>query len=1044
LLFHSRLLKSIFVTALLLLVILPGISLSAVKSAPAYADSLPDLIVQEITLSPAEPAIDDTVTVTVTVKNQGAASSGQNYLVCYADNNILGTLQVNPLLAGTMTTLAFTWRADAGTHVIKATVDSTDLIPESSETNNSKTYTLTSKAADLTIQSITWSPSNPSRSDTVVFSIVIKNQGNAASRKTNVDFYINGASRSPQDLLAINPGGTTTVTYSWVAVFGRHTVKAVVDELTAVKESNETNNEYSATCQTAPPDLVIDKINWWPLNLSKNDTVSMNATVKNQGSGRSDACQLAYYIDGEMKTTLPVMALEAGASVTITYDWTILSDQHQVRVVVDSLQSVQESDETNNEKSVTVSSLIPDLAITSITWTPIDAAVGDAVTVTATIKNYGGGRSEKTRAICYIDGSAYTSLDIPEIAASGVWKPSISWVATGGSHAVSFAIDPDNTITEITKDNNRLTVNINIVPPDLVIPTIIWSPFNFAIDDAVSFNVTVQNIGGGRADTVSIRTYMDGELLGTDTIDRIDAGSSGVKTFTWKALNGRHTFRAVINDTRFVIEGDYSNNENSVIVSPNMPDLFVDTVTWSPAEIKAGNETTFDISIKNLGTLTAGPSRVACYIDGAVAGYTDIGQLDPGAAVSVHFIWNALAGQHTINIVADSLNKVAELDEANNTRVVSIPFPDLTVTDLKWLPADASAGDNVTFSASVKNQGGSRSQAGQIALYIDGFQFTSKDLPEIDNGASVTSTFSWAAVAGKHKIKITADSTNRVTESDETNNTKEADFSSLTPDLTIPSISWLMGNPLTDDRVDVIINVKNQGTGNAGASRLWYIVDNAPGIAVNLAALPSGSTSNVSFSSYMKAGSHSVNATIDSSYKIAELDETNNNKVLVFTTLVPDLNITTLSIAPATAIPGDNVTITVKVENRGREKATNFKLSLTIDGSQIGSTDIKELGMGNIASQDFAWKAVLGSHEIVATADPANSVIESNETNNSRSRSIKIENPAPATATIKPKISSSASANKGFLDNSWWIILLAAGLLGGGAFYTVIKQAKKD
>ena len=93
--------------------------------------------------------------------------------------------------------------------------------------------------------------------------------------------------------------------------------------------------------------------------------------------------------------------------------------------------------------------------------------------------------------------------------------------------------------------------------------------------------------------------------------------------------------------TNNVIEEDKNNNENSVTVAPDMPDLSVDTVTWSPADIKAGSEITFDISIKNLGTLTAGPSRVAYYIDGAAAGYTDIGQLDAGAAVTVHFIWSA-------------------------------------------------------------------------------------------------------------------------------------------------------------------------------------------------------------------------------------------------------------------------------------------------------------------------------------------------------------------------------------------------------------------
>ncbi len=203
-----------------------------------------------------------------------------------------------------------------------------------------------------------------------------------------------------------------------VGFFGQHTIKAVADELNNVKESNESNNELTVTYTTAPPDLIIEKLAWSPLNPSKNDIVSINATVKNQGTGRADACHIAYFIDGELKTTIPVNSLEAGASVNITYNWTVTSDKHQLRTVIDYYQNVVESDESNNEKTATISSLLPDLTVSAITWSPANAAVGDTVSINATIKNLGGGRSEKAHAMFTIDNTVVATPDLPAIEGS--------------------------------------------------------------------------------------------------------------------------------------------------------------------------------------------------------------------------------------------------------------------------------------------------------------------------------------------------------------------------------------------------------------------------------------------------------------------------------------------------------------------------------------------------------------------------------------------------------------------------------------------------
>lgn len=1041
-LFYPGKIKKILASALLLLSFLPGITVSGLNPSAALAADGPDLVIDSITLSPSEPAIDDMVTITVAVRNQGTTTAGVNYLICYADSTILSTVSINPLNAGLTATASFSWKAEPGAHTIKAIADSSNMIAESSETNNIKTYAITTRAADLVVQSITWAPTNPSRGDPVTFSVVIKNQGNAISRIANIDLYIDGNSRSAQDIQSINPGSTITKTYSWFAAVGQHPVKAVVDEMNNVKESNELNNEYTTTFSTAAPDLIVEKIWWWPLNISKNDTVSLNATIKNQGSGNADACQMVYFLDNEMQSTLPVSSLAAGASVNISFSFKALSEKHEVKTVIDYFKNVAESDENNNEKTANLATLLPDLTIGDITWEPVNPAVGDEVVFTIKIKNLGGGKSEKSYAAAYIDGAFVDSTDVPEILSGKEEILYLYWTATGGTHVVSVAADPDNMVVEASDENNKLNVTLSVVPPDLYIHNINWSPINFTIDDTVTFSTNVTNKGGGRADDFYVTFYMDGVRISSVPVGQLLSGAWITAPCTWKAINGHHMFKAIVDEGKAITEEYEDNNENQISIAPNMPDLSVETITWLPAEIKAGIEVTYDIVIKNLGTLMADPTRVAYYVDGTPSGYSDIGQLDAGATAAVRFTWGAVAGLHTIEIVADSANKIFEIDEANNNKIISVPPPDLIVQGITWAPEGASVGDKITFSAVIKNQGGSLSQKAQATLYVDGSPVVTADLPEIDAAGSARSTFGWITTAGKHKIKVTADASNRVTESDETNNNRETDFSTLTPDLIIDRISWRMENPIADDKVDFSINIKNQGTGNAGTCRLKYAVDNIPPIWEDIASISAGSSAAFPFTLYLKAGTHTVNATIDAYYKIAELDEVNNTTVLSFNTVVPELTVKTITLTPVTSVSGDNVTISVKVENRGREKAVNPQLSFSVDGAIVSSADIKVIDVGAIVSQDFSWKAAAGQHELNFYIDKNNLISESDETNNSKSRSVTIENgAAPTKKAIK--VSSPAENDKGFIESYWWMLLLAAALLGGGAFMAMLKSIKK-
>lgn len=119
-----------------------------------------------------------------------------------------------------------------------------------------------------------------------------------------------------------------------------------------------------------------------------------------------------------------------------------------------------------------------------------------------------------------------------------------------------------------------------------------------------------------------------------------------------------------------------------------------------------------------------------------------------------------------------------------NPPTVSAPAaPDLVVTDLSWWPAKPSAGERVTFSATIKNLGTAATPAGtpfRVGFSLDDgpVAFWSDAYTDpIPPGASVTIEAAggvdgrdWRAVPGDHTLHAQADETGSLAESDEGNN----------------------------------------------------------------------------------------------------------------------------------------------------------------------------------------------------------------------------------------------------------------------------------
>jgi uncharacterized repeat protein (TIGR01451 family) len=103
--------------------------------------------------------------------------------------------------------------------------------------------------------------------------------------------------------------------------------------------------------------------------------------------------------------------------------------------------------------------------------------------------------------------------------------------------------------------------------------------------------------------------------------------------------------------------------------------------------------------------------------------------------------------------------------------------PDLTVANLATSPSSPQAGQQTTFSATVRNSGTASAGASQTRLRLDlnndgswNVSFANQPTNALPANATQSVTWSWTAVAGTHRYEICADTANQVTESDESNN----------------------------------------------------------------------------------------------------------------------------------------------------------------------------------------------------------------------------------------------------------------------------------
>ena len=219
--------------------------------------------------------------------------------------------------------------------------------------------------------------------------------------------------------------------------------------------------------------------------------ITLNATVRNQGNGRSDSTTLRYYQSADSTITTgdtevgtdSVSSLDASESgdETISLDAPSTPGTYYYAACVDEVSD--ESDTTNNcSPAVTVTvgaAPAPDLVVDPPTVDTSAPTAGARITLSATLRNQGNGRSDSTTLRYYrsadstittgdteVGTDPVSSLDASE---SGDESISLDAPSTPGTYYYGACVDEVSDESDTTNNcSAAITVTVGAAPaPDI-------------------------------------------------------------------------------------------------------------------------------------------------------------------------------------------------------------------------------------------------------------------------------------------------------------------------------------------------------------------------------------------------------------------------------------------------------------------------------------------------------------------------------------------------------------------------------------------------
>lgn len=914
---QARLLRSPLVAVLLALIMIStsalgsanaGASSGHLFAAPVQADGQPDLVVTDVTWSPASPYTGDAVRFSAVVQNRGAAPTPEGVViggvfrvddsvVSYTDtykSSVAPGASVTVTANGGGSSGNGTWIAQEGTHTVGFLVDDVNRIAESDESNNDLTLAqpltvTTRRGPNLVVTGVAWSPVEVRAGSAITFSAMVANQGTEptpAGAAVTVRFSVDGVPVGTDARYSspLAPGGSATITASgaWSARAGTHRVATVVDPADRIAEIREDDNALAIDFAVARDgtevarrsDSFVDSIGV-ATHLSYYDTPYGNyeGIVK----PRFRESGIRHLRDGADIGNQDVIR-KLNDLATIGVHSTLILDWRHPEQAVEAAKALKPSlaaVEGANEVNIFNPELFPDQ-----------------------IREY---HNRLYAAIKADPQTAYLPVLAPSLAYGTEDSEELGPVScdVGNMHPYQGGHLPDAGLAD------GIAAARDVCPGKPYMAT--ETGYNNALNSSVGQPAISEQAGAKYIP----RTYLDFFRSGVQ------------RTFVYEFIDEFYDPDMTNPEARFGIVRRDGTPKPAFVAMKNLIGLLGDRgPSFTPGTLRytlGGNVTNLRHVLlqKRDGRyylvlwLNARSYDLSAKKDVDVPPQSVTLGLQTQIKAATTYLPSRIAeprrnylGPKTIVLSVPDEPLVVELTPGKRTGRPGLP--DLVVERVRSQPAQIKAEDEVRFSATILNAGRMPTPPHtgyRVAFQVDGKTVAWGQAPArpLGPGERVTVTAqngpagsaTWAAIGGRHTIGATVDDQRQVTEADETNNSSEpytVDIPGGTPDLTVTGLASSPAEPQAWDDVVFEATVTNRGSGTSpeGVDHvIEFTVDGqrvalavghtqglAPGDSVTLTANAGGPGDRGVWAAVY--GDHTVAARVDPGNLIEEKDETNN------------------------------------------------------------------------------------------------------------------------------------------------------------------------
>ena len=521
--------------------------------------------------------------------------------------------------------------------------------------------------ADLIAYSVSLSDTTVNRGQSVTVNWTAKNQGggDAGSTQQGVMWSGNSTISRSDSLLereylgSMSSGNTDPeshgVTIPSDAMYGAtYYIGVYADYDLDEDEDDESNNGSSGVAVTINDnrsDLIAYSVSVSDTTVTRGQTITVNWTAKNQGSGSAGSTQQGVMWSGNSTISRSDSLLEreylgsmsSGNTDPESHGVTIPSDAmygatYYIGVYADYDEDEDESNESNNDSSAVAVTIVddrPDLTADFISVSDTTVTRGQSVTVNWTARNQGAGNAGSTQqGVMWSDNSSISiSDDLLEreylgSMSSGNTTPESHGVTIpsdatyGATYYIGVYADYDGDEAESNESNNGdgTPVAVTVVDdrPDLYVRDIQTSKTSVRPGESIRIDSWTKNQGLGVASQSRVEYYLGrsagekwqyigyGLVPNVGSLDPDEESQDTISSYDIPYVADGDYYIVVEADANGdIAESDEGNNIRSeVLTIANVTGASITAFTPQTGLIDYGATGTVSVTIQNTGTTT--------------------------------------------------------------------------------------------------------------------------------------------------------------------------------------------------------------------------------------------------------------------------------------------------------------------------------------------------------------------------------------------------------------------------------------------------------